>query len=423
MSLIVAFITVFLGVFSYLRNKDLLNPSVLMNGFWFIIVFLNIINLYKYRQINSYIYLIIMIGVISFSIGSSLPVLNIKHHKRVLLSSMEVDPIIQKIYFVIPFISLIALDVVAAGFLVSGYTISDIRYSLNNTIFSNDLINIVFKFITYPMVVSYIIICVSKILVTQRFSISVIVRPLILTIMDFLVWGDRLLIYIWLISGLVIYFTVKKINNNSKVIRKTRKYVGFIVIITFTFLILRGSTFKNLLYTIYTYLSGGVVYFSQNINRINESAGSTILFSSYQGLIRPFMAILDGFNIHIKQFDIATEFLLDNNNISILLSNDSSDYYNYFTTAFAYFYYDFKILGVILHSLLWGVLCKSAYYKFRNRLNERNACIFIFYIISIALSVMDYAFVEVSFSMGLLYCLFAYILSKKIKKRGKFDEK
>lgn len=423
MSLIVAFITAFLVVFSYLRNRDLLNPIVLMNGFWFIIVFLNIFNLYKYRQINSYIYLIIMIGVISFSIGGSLPVLSIKHHKRVLLSSMEVDPIIQKIYFVIPFISLIALDVVAAGFLVSGYTISDIRYSLNNTIFSNDLINIVFKFITYPMVVSYIIICVSKILVTQRFSISIIVRPLILTIMDFLVCGDRLLIYMWLISGLVIYFTVKKINNNSKAIRKTRKYVGFIVIITFTFLILRGSTFENLLYTIYTYLSGGVVYFSQNINRINESAGSTILFSSYQGLIRPFMAILDGFNIHIKQFDIATEFLLDNNNISILLSNDSSDYFNYFTTAFAYFYYDFKIFGVILHSLLWGVLCKSAYYKFRNRLNERNACIFIFYIISIALSIMDYAFVEVSFSMGLLYCLFAYILSKKIKKRGKFDEK
>lgn len=423
MSLIVAFITVFLVVFSYLRNKDLLNPIVLMNGFWFIIIFLNIINLYKYRQINSYIYLIIMIGVISFSIGGSLPVLNIKHHKRVLLSSMEVDPIIQKIYFVIPFISLISLDVVAAGFLVSGYTISDIRYSLNDFIFSNDLINIVFKFITYPMVVSYIIICVSKILVTQRFSISIIVRPLILTIMDFLVLGDRLLIYIWLISGLVIYFTVKKNNNNRKIIRKTRKYVGFIVIITFAFLILRGSTFKNLLYTIYTYLSGGVVYFSQNINRINESAGSTILFSSYQGLIRPFMAILDRFNIHIKQFDIATEFLLDNNNISILLSNDSSDYFNYFTTAFAYFYYDFKIFGVILHSLLWGVLCKSAYYKFRNRLNERNACIFIFYIISIALSVMDYAFVEVSFSMGLLYCLFAYIFSKIIKKRGNFNEK
>ena len=312
---------------------------------------------------------------------------------------------------------------VAAGFLVSGYTIADIRYSLNNTIFSNDLINIVFKFITYPMVVSYIIICFSKILVTQRFSISIIVRPLILTIMDFLVWGDRLLIYIWLISGLVIYFTVKKNNNNLKTIRKTRKYVGFIVIITFAFLILRGSTFKTLLYTIYTYLSGGVVYFSQNINRINESAGSTILFSSYQGLIRPFMAILDGFNIHIKQFDIATEFLLDNNNISILLSNDSSDYFNYFTTAFAYFYYDFKVFGVILHSLLWGVLCKCAYYKFRNRLYERNACIFIFYIISIALSVMDYAFVEVSFSMGLLYCLFAYIVSKIIKKRGKFNEK
>ena len=119
MSLIVAFITVFLVVFSYLRNRDLLNPIMLTNGFWFIIIFLNIINLYKYRQINSYIYLIIMIGVISFSIGSSLPVLNIKHHKRVLLSSMEVDPIIQKIYFVIPFISLIALYVVAAGFLVS----------------------------------------------------------------------------------------------------------------------------------------------------------------------------------------------------------------------------------------------------------------------------------------------------------------
>ncbi len=126
------------------------------------------------------------------------------------------------------------------------------------------------------------------------------------------------------------------------------------------------------------------------------------------------MGFLELFGIKWQAFENATRFLLDNQSIALQIKTGDSGYFNYFTTCFAYFYFDMKYFGVIIHSLLFGYFAHGSYDSYRNKPNVKTAGIYMVWLIVIALSMMDYAFAEVSIGFGFMY----FIVNCRNGKKG-----
>ena len=122
---------------------------------------------------------------------------------------------------------------------------------------------------------------------------------------------------------------------------------------------IRGTT--NILKSIYFYFCGGLAFFSKHYIDYKENFNETIFWGTYQGLLRPIIGVLEVLGIQApKLFDEATSFLLYCQKNPIRIASDGSTQ-NYFTTCFAYYYLDGRIIGVCMHSLIYGTLCGYCY--------------------------------------------------------------
>ena len=393
------------AVFSYYKEKNIYNPAFLFNLYWFLIIGVSTLNLYNFRKIDTLVYEMVLFGTLAFNLGTAMPQIIFTGQKRA--ASYVDGKLTLNTYFWMAAGFLAIVDYAALTLIFNGSSISDIRYTLRESVFSSYMINLIFKFVIYPIVVAFIVHYISNVLTQRTLNGKELARALLLTIMDYVANGDRIIIYIWVVGILLAFMLLRREIKDTKQYRSFRK----IAIVVFVLLILIFAGRKNaagsFVSSIVSYYVGGLIYLTRAMYRIEPEAGQTIFVASYQGFFRPVMGVLELLGIKWNTFEMASDFLMTNQTHSYSIDVGAQRYFNYFTTCFGYFYYDFKMIGVVIHSFVFGFLAKNAYYGFHKK-ETRATGVYLFWIICIFLGMMNFAMAETSVSLGLVYYLFCF---------------
>lgn len=363
MEYICAIILAILAILSHnISKKNLKGNSVSLSTIfmtlWFVIVLFSSLHLYKLYDIDSFIYLLVLIGSTSFFIGYSVLSSYYLFKKRVEVSKEKVIPyskfrllyyafLILAIYIVIKQIILLLPIIIASG-------MGDARteMQLDETLVIGGGWDVLLGYFAKPFVLASIIIILVN-LFKHKLRILHFLVISVLLLLYFLSEGGRAVILNILFAILYLaYISRNRLDVRSKkIIKLTLPVVVALPVIA---TIERGSEVFS---SIYIYYCGGLQYLSQIINNYTYVFNESLYgLTSYQGFFKPFFGILE-------LLGIAKPDLLVSSNEFILYAQETvvnvapSEPMNFFMTCYGYAYKDGGIMGVVLCFFIYGVLC------------------------------------------------------------------
>ena len=149
--------------------------------------------------------------------------------------------------------------------------------------------------------------------------------------------------------------------------------IGLIVIVT----IMRGAPIDELLKKYYRYTCGNTVLLDYHINRLNSN---NILSLSFGGLFGFWSFILPifhkiGLAYPTIYLDCINEVMVGQNFVEI----GTDMYTNAFLSSFYHVYADFRIFGVIVGMLAFGIFCSFLY---RKAITRKTPLFMVMYLIA-----------------------------------------
>ncbi|CAI3433533.1 oligosaccharide repeat unit polymerase [Enterococcus cecorum] len=406
MNYLICLFCLILLIFLIFYESSLVKVSIIFTGYWTFIMWMATIYI---KDIDYIVYLIIFIGIIFFNFGvfSTKYRINFFQNNK---STYEIDEKSLEISFFPIMFFLIFLSIKVINLIHSGVSFNIIRYKYMDEILNNYILIVIFKFFISPIIFAYVVAFFSNVYASNgKIKKKFLAYSIILTILEFFVLSDRIIMLVWIIGGALSYNKLKTKINKKKIKVLQRLSVVFILAI-FGVLIMRQT---DILRNTIIYLSGSLKFFSNSLTFNDYKL--TYGVASMQGVFRPIMGILEKIGISWNLFDEADKFLLNNQYTLVTVFKDGGNI-NYFTTSFAYFMKDFGLIGVMLFSFLWGRIAKKIEYDLNN--SSDNAAIFfgnyIFVVYSIVLSTMNSLLAEVSFAWGIIFFIIFFLKKKSV---------
>lgn len=396
MGFFVGVILLFYSFICFYIKRKVTDPGVLFNLLWGCIAILAFLRLFNLNATSDYVFFIVFLGGTCFTVGTFFP--RKPHGMRKKTFDINYKTMIP--LYVMALCILAVMFFSALRLIISGVGFGQLRYLYMDQILSNYFLNVAYKFFAYPITVAMVILFVADFYIHQKMNIRLFFMAMSLTIMDLVAIADRMIIVYFLIGGMLVYNERSK-RMTKKQKRKIRNII-FIGVIGFVGILLaRGTRIDRIVGSIYTYLVGPLPYFTKRIEGIMDLP-PTYITSSLQGLFRPIFGVLEILGIKWELFEQATQFLLGNQNILFEITSDGRTF-NYFCTAFAYFYRDAGIVGVCIYSLCFGWLCQTLYSRGKISQDYMSVSGLVFAIVSIVLSFMNISFAEVGMIWGIIF--------------------
>ena len=399
--------TLLSGLLNYLRHRTFVCPVVLFDIYWGLNVLLSVFGLFGMPKASDRVYLILFVGILFFNIGTLIPRIVIRR-MRSRDYNYTIDFISLRIIFLIIFTYLLKFDIAVIGMMRSGIDFGIIRYYYLSKIYKSFIWGYEVAYfmrlcLIVPLLFIYILSLFTYAIVTAKFDLKLFAGAILLTIMEYFAFGDRMILFFWISCALVSYnFFKTKIIISKKVLRWIRRILIVAVISIPTVVLIRGAKITTVFRSIYTYFVGSLPFLEQ---RLNDFGDSTYGVASFQGIIRPVAAVLNMFGIKLDLFEKADEFL--NNNQVTVIKMGSYDgkvnSFNYFINCFGFFFKDGEYIGVAVLSAGWGYFSKNIYNKYRESRNLIVIGLLIMVIYSIMIGMMDFVMVEATFA-----CCFYY---------------
>lgn len=400
--------TAVVGLLFFKKEHNIWNPGCVFNIFWFAIAVLVFFRWQDLLRVSEEIYFLVFIGMLFFSLGvwsSKINFISKKWNR----CEHQISAVRTSAMFLLSISGLAIWSYRAIKLLLTGNSVISIRYILSGKIIETAFEMIYMKFVVSPIVMGYVVICISSAICKKKFDMPLMVRALLLSVLDFISFGDRLVAYMWFVGIMLIL--VKIIKWDEKARKRLKTGCLFLMALIFITLVIRAQRIDLIIGGIYGYFCGGLVYLTKQWERISTNMNPTYFVSSYQGLLRPVMGVLELVGVKWTLFETATDFLMENQHTAVSITNSGRGVFNYFTTCFGYFYYDFKLIGVILNTFVWGRVSKIIYNKAKNMNDYVYVGWYIFVLFFIMMSFVNYAFVEVTIAWGLVF----FTLSAKKK--------
>ena len=410
-------------------TKTWLNPLSIFSGIWSIILFLSTLGLHGLKTADCDTYYVICTGVICFAVGYLLTYksrysftfnrsYNHADNEYVLrYQIIYILGIICIIYFAIKFLSV-------ASIYFSGNGLAAIRVMAQSeeaaTTGGGKLLNAFRILLIMPYAYAIIPIAAMEMWFGRKDK-KVLFICLSIIVLRVLSEGGRISI-IYFALHLLIGFSLlesygMKMRDLSNKIRKNRKKlrIGVLVLVVVVLLASMSRSMNSLSTVTYYYFS--MQPYMQEIwsKAVDEAHIIGYGVGSFNGLIFPVLYLLK----NILGIPFTTHF---GQVYNMILETDSqwqiiSSYYtraNAYVGTFWSFYLDGKVFGIILLSIIYGIMGGRLYSKAKRHTNVRSACLYSFYMQSIVLSFSGFAFSSVYYSLAFLFIIFvAY------KRRGK----
>jgi oligosaccharide repeat unit polymerase len=337
---------------------DSVSLSTIFMTLWFVIVLFSSLHLYKLYDIDSFVYLLVLIGSTSFFIGYSVLGSYYLFKKGAGVNKEKVIPyskfrllyyafLIFAIYIVIKQIILLLPIIIASG-------MSDARteMQLDETLVIGGGWDILLGYFAKPFVLASIIIILVN-LFKHKLRIFQLSFISILLLLYFLSEGGRgVLLNVLFAILYLVYINRKRLDNSSKRIIKFTLPIA--VALPFMATIERGSRVFS---SIYVYYCGGLQYLSQILNKYSYVFNESLYgLTCYQGFFKPFFGVLELLGIEKPELLVlSNEFILYAQDTVVYVA--PSEPMNFFMTCYGYAYKDGGIIGIILCFFIYGVLC------------------------------------------------------------------
>lgn len=425
MPVIICALCVLVIYISWTKEKNIYNPLVLFFGLWLIIVFgasLRLFGLYKGENI---VYIIIFVGLIFYLFGFGIAMLRENMINPIWKSNYKENNIIngeyiinEKVFYTIGLVSMFIIwktAIPTINLLLSGISLYDVRYVFIDSIMQSQN-NLLFSYLALPFV--HIMIHVSLI----KFFIYRKNKLLLLTILAIvgvvLTNGARLYLLYFFIDVLIIKIIYKNKNiakfnkkDNKKSTRRRNIYISLLSIFTLVGMIyITLGRKSDVLESFYRYAVGCIPHMSLRYKEFQSINQYTFGVTSYQGLVRPLFSIFERIGIESQLFHLSESITQQWQTIAYIAPDAI---YNFCVTPFMYFYVDLGIVGVIIGSLLYGVICGIIYKLMKSNTNIKSLTLYLMIVQSILISFMRYQFTDLSFCLSFLYINF--IIQKNTK--------
>lgn len=406
---------------SYLKTKNIVSPIIIFNSIW-TFIFLCAINNNLVTQASNSTYFLFFIGVLCMDLGCSISSC-IKYKKiklinrRINIAYGEQYEIRKWLLYVFICISIIYYftNLIIIYKNIESFNLSDVMQSANSEYVLTKryrIVNFLYTMIINPT--SYIIpfIVASDYWMGNRDK-KLLLISLIMLLLRLLSSGNRMSFLYFFIFIIIVGLLKIKIDTykvKDKILRRKKKkffFLCFILISVSAIIFVFSSISRG-----YNALSNVFINFAIPL-RMFEIWGEEILnsgeygygYSSFQGIIYPIFYLLKNSIGLPLPSHISSVFTIVTRTITEWVFGGTY-LHNAYVTIFWYFYYDFRIVGVVILSLIIGILSQRAYMRALICQNIKATAIYCAYIRVLIGSYGDMAFSNVGFGVGFLFILF-----------------
>lgn len=356
--------------FTKKRKLGLLSTINVFIGFWAIVVFGGLFHLYGLYKISEYVYLLTLIGCISYVIGYM-----ICTQPKGSCRTADVQEIEPKGGFFTPlmYIVLIAsvfliykqIDLLLPIILRNGMAEARGAYGYDEDLHLEGIWDILISYFARPFIKATLYLLIIDLFWNgvKWFKLLLI---LFLMMVYFFSEGGRSFIMDYVFATIYLFYICK--NNISPKIRTRIKQILLLLVTLPIFATLERRV--DVFFSIYTYYCGALQFLSQIIEKKADLFTDNLYgMCCFQGFAKPFFGFLE-------QLGIEKPDLLVSSNSFILSMQDTvldigpNCPMNYFATCFGYAYRDGGIIGIILIMVSYGYI--SAYVDYKERQNQKD---------------------------------------------------
>ena len=378
MGYIVAAVLLMIGVFFHRRQNTWACPEALFCYEWALISFLASLRLFGLYEASWRTWIIILIGSVSFVIGcSGGRMIKVNTYDIEENNSNERDIISERAFWI--FAAIIVL-----------YTISDLAQSIHYMRLGVSLGDIRSASVAGQDMVEgytrregalweYVGLCTSvmNLLVTgygileyikdSQKNFKYIATVMIVTLMQAFAYGGRFgLAYV--IIELLVCMNLNKVTGRDlisamsvRLRRNVKRIVIILVAVIVIVTLIRGAETADLLKKYYRYICGDIIFFDLHLEKMNGKSLLSCSFAGFYGLWAVVLPILNRFGISYPQLYLDTISEVMDGQTFLRIGDGLVT--NAFITPFYHLYADFRIPGVILGMMFFGIVTGVLYKK------------------------------------------------------------
>ena len=417
-------ICLLLSIVAIKKDKRVYNPGFMFPAVLGFSTLLSLFNFASVKVNNWQTYLIVILGVVCFSLGCSLTTFY-SHQHRPKNIERHYNPILYWILVVacLCFCTVLVRDPIKI--LLSGGSITDIYYARLATEFSGSkglmyytgVTDAIIQYIDQPLLTA--LIPISLCLYFEKLEVKYLFLSIIFEIIKIIGTGGRTSAIIFVIE-LVICMSIYKESfaTITSIIRKRRNIFRLLFIISVAFVVYiflsRGT---RILLTVAGYYGFPIAHMEKRILSLNQYS-NTYGMMTLQGIIRPFLRVVG--IPYPESLSNATKLYADLQKGVNLGTGIGMDY-NAFVTPFYFFFVDFQWAGVIAFSIIFGAVSKSLYLKAITYQNTGYISIFLISFCSpICFSIVRFQYVQQDIFYGIIITM---LIFSKVKYVIKGDAK
>lgn len=423
-------VCLFCAIWGIKFTSKLFNPLTVFCGIWFVIFFLSSLQLYDIKQASFKVFMIMMLGTISFVVGFVIDYYFLKH-KRIIVSKVRSNncdyfPRYRLIYGLMLFT--LFFTIIGAknsiGILLDGGNLDAVLIAVRKASASarGTIRNVINNLIVGPFTFAVFPICAYNIANKKHNELSILViMQMLLGIVSS--GGRAFLIYLIVLLCVGFTFSGECGEQIKRKIEKTKKkrFLLLMGIFLALFVLLSLSrSGKNLYRHMYLYFTMQPVLF--------ETWADIIDTRHLYGFGE---ATFNGFTFHVLYLIkniLCIPFPSNWNEIfNVIIETDTSWKpitnsglpANAYVSAFWYFYLDARLFGVILLSFLFGVITSCSFKKAIKHPSIKNICIYGMMLYAVVDTYVRIRFTNGAYCGGLLLIAFVLFKKKRIYRKNR----
>ena len=409
-------ICIFYVTIQLMTGNRIYRPAVMLMALWGVVLVVYSIGAFYLPKVSVDTYLIILIGLLAFVVGSEIAKMV---RKRVVIGrrrlfSKEINQVVYKILVLIFFAIMLLPAIRSLLLLVGGASLYTIRYSLQNDILGEGVIAILFNYFCEPFLTFLIVYAVANLFSENR-KVRNIIFAIVGVVFMTLVSGGRFFI-LYLIGALGVAFLLyrKSINlwrlrENKKVLKRVKILIVIAIVAIVVVSIFRSAVIGQ---TIYVYLCGGIP-FMEHLNETIVKGDYTGGAATLYGFSRPLFVVLRKVgicNLPVWLQNIESTFLLVDNPYYIA----PGILFNSFSTGFFAPYLDGGVIGVGLIFFIMGYIAERVYKRVEIN-DEYKVSWFLLISLVVILSFFRLLVTHYSFALAFVYLIITHKAKAKLQ--------
>lgn len=377
------------------------------------------IRLFGLSKTSDLVYLIVVLGVISYSIGVSISrKYKIKTGLQNNSKNFYIFELKDRFVFFLVLVLLIwtgyrmvttVIPMLRAGFPLDAVRLVYFGNEFQGYSYSR-IDDIVEMFINLPFLYALMPITVIELTTSKEnreLKSITIIMLLVWLVISCIISGGRVMIFLFVVLFIVAYL----LNGNGKVFaerikHKTRTSVIGIVVVSVMMIVMyqlsinrSGSGTYEFLYQIYVYFCGCMPHTSLRLETVNIDYTFGMTF--FSGILRPLMLVYKYLIGNGSFPDIYQRTIDIGETLQTAVTISSGHTFNAFVLPFYYFFNDGGILAVAVESLIYGYFSGRVFINYQVAHTKREMAKYLIIVIYIATSM-------IRFSPSLVYFAFAY---------------